>query len=175
MRAHRGAWEGCGKPIQKPEKTTESISGKFTARISATCYIPHAEIVNGTRIVEQLRQRKTQLTTFMYYGNFFVGKLLEAKHIGQGTFTDVGTTYKLCRNQTVKRLLPALNPAVNLEFNAHFLDVALREGVHMVECPVTFHERVGASKGGNRSNWTALLVGLRMIRGLVFGWKRRGT
>jgi hypothetical protein len=136
-------------------------------------YIPHAEIVNGTRIVEQLRQRKTQLTTFMYYGNFFVGKLLEAKHIGQGTFTDVGTTYKLCRNQTLRRLLPLLNPSVNLEFNAHFLDVALRAGVHMVECPVTFHERVGASKGGNRSNWTALLVGLRMIRGLVFGWKRR--
>lgn len=138
-------------------------------------YIPHAEIVNGTRIVEQLRQGKTQLTTFMYYGNFFVGKLLEAKHIGQGTFTDVGTTYKLCCNETLRRLLPALNPEVNLEFNAHFLDVALREGVHLVECPVTFHGRVGASKGGNRSNWTALLVGLRMIRGLVFGWKRRRT
>lgn len=136
-------------------------------------YIPHAEIVNGTRIVEQLRQRQTQLTTFMYYGNFFVGKLLEAKHIGKGTFTDVGTTYKLCRNETLRRLLPVLNPEINLEFNAHFLDVALREGVHLVECPVTFHGRVGASKGGNRSNWTALLVGLRMIRGLVFGWKRR--
>ncbi|MEJ5367710.1 MAG: glycosyltransferase [Bryobacteraceae bacterium] len=136
-------------------------------------YIPHAEIVNGTRIVEQLRQRQTQLTTFMYYGNFFVGKLLEAKHIGQGTFTDVGTTYKLCRNETLRRLLPVLNPEVNLEFNAHFLDVALREGVHLVECPVTFHARVGSSKGGNRSNWAALMVGLRMIRGLVAGWKRK--
>ena len=55
-------------------------------------YIPHAEIVNGTRIVEQLRDYDTQLSTFMYYGNFFVGKLLEAKHLGRGTFTDVGTT-----------------------------------------------------------------------------------
>lgn len=136
-------------------------------------YIPHAEIVNGTRIVEQLRQRKTQLTTFMYYGNFFVGKLLEAKHIGKGTFTDVGTTYKLCRNEAVRRLLPVLNPEVNLEFNAHFLDIALREGVHLVECPVTFHARVGVSKGGNRSNWAALVVGLRMILGLLAGWRRR--
>lgn len=134
-------------------------------------YIPHAEIVNGTRIVEQLRERQTQLTTFMYYGNFFVGKLLEAKHIGKGTFTDVGTTYKLCRNDALRRLLPHLNPAINLEFNAHFLDVALAHGFHIVECPVTFHRRMGESKGGNRSNWTALMVGLRMMRGLIFGWK----
>ena len=36
-------------------------------------YAPHADIVNGTRIVEQLRASRTQLSTFMYYGNFFAG------------------------------------------------------------------------------------------------------
>jgi len=46
-------------------------------------YIDHADIVNGTRIVEQLRESSTQLSTFMYYGNFFVGKLLEVKHRGR--------------------------------------------------------------------------------------------
>jgi hypothetical protein len=40
-------------------------------------YIDDADIVNGTRIVEQLREYSTQLSTFMYYGNFFVAKLLE--------------------------------------------------------------------------------------------------
>lgn len=135
-------------------------------------YIPHADIVNGTRIVEQLRSPRTQLTTFMYYGNFFVGKLLEAKHLGTGTFTDVGTTYKLCRNRTLQALLPRLNPAVNLEFNAHFLDTALHFGVEIVECPVTFFDRVGVSKGGNVDNRRALKVGLGMIRGLFFGWPR---
>ena len=135
-------------------------------------YLPHADIVNGTRIVEQLRLRDTQLTTFMYYGNFFVGKLLEAKHIGKGTFTDVGTTYKLCRNSALRTLLPLLNPRVNLEFNAHFLDKALSSGFRLVECPVTFHNRVGVSKGGNASNWRAVRVGFRMIAGIVFGWGR---
>ncbi|HEV7509616.1 MAG TPA: glycosyltransferase family 2 protein [Thermoanaerobaculia bacterium] len=135
-------------------------------------YIPHADIVNGTRIVEQLRSPRTQLTTFMYYGNFFVGKLLEAKHLGTGTFTDVGTTYKLCRNRTLQELLPRLNPAINLEFNAHFLDTALHSGVEIVECPVTFFDRVGVSKGGNVDNRRALKVGLAMIRGLLFGWPR---
>ena len=105
-------------------------------------YIPHAELVNGSRIAEQLRARHTQLTTFMYYGNFFTGKLLEAKHIGKGTFTDVGTTYKLCRNHALERLLKIVNPDINLEFNAHFLDTALEYGFSIVECPVTFHNRV---------------------------------
>lgn len=135
-------------------------------------YIPHADIVNGTRIVEQLRSRDTQLTTFMYYGNFFVGKLLEVKHIGRGTFTDVGTTYKLCRNSALNRLLPLLSPTINLEFNAHLLDIALEHGFRLVECPVTFHNRVGVSKGGNVSDARALQVGCAMMKGIILGWGR---
>jgi hypothetical protein len=134
-------------------------------------YVDHADVVNGTRIVEQLRDYSTQLSTFMYYGNFFVGKLLELKHLGRGTFTDVGTTYKLVRRQSLQRLLPVLNPAVNLEFNAHFMDIALTHGERVVECPITFHPRVGVSKGGNVNNRRALMVGLRMMRGLCFGWR----
>jgi len=57
----------------------------------------------------------------MYYGNFFVGKLLEAKHLGKGTFTDVGTTYKAVRRDCLKRLLPHLHPEVNLEFNVYIV------------------------------------------------------
>ncbi|MFL6727953.1 MAG: glycosyltransferase [Sphingomicrobium sp.] len=134
-------------------------------------YAPHGDIVNGTRTVEPLRQYVTQLSTFMYYGNVFVGKLLEAKHLGRGTITDAGTTYKLCRRKALVGLLPSLNPAVNLEFNAHFLDTALAKGQVLVECPITFHRRVGLSKGGNTSNLRGLKVGLRMISGIVFGWK----
>ena len=135
-------------------------------------YIDHADIVNGTRIAEQLRDYRTQLSTFMYYGNFFAGKLLELKHFGRGTFTDVGTTYKLIRRNSLRRLMPVLNSAINLEFNAHFLDIALSRGERIVECPITFHARVGASKGGNVNDLRALRVGLRMIAGLCFGWRR---
>jgi hypothetical protein len=134
-------------------------------------YAPHADIVNGTRTVERLRARVTQLSTFMYYGNFFVGKLLEAKHLGRSTITDVGTTYKLCRRSALIPLMDCLRPEVNLEFNAHFLDVALKHGCDIVECPITFHPRVGASKGGNVNNRRALWVGLRMIAGIVWGWR----
>lgn len=135
-------------------------------------YAAHGDIVNGTRTSEPLRQYSTQLTTFMYYGNIFVGKLLEAKHLGRSTITDVGTTYKLCRREALQRLLPRLAPAVNLEFNAHFLDTALDHGLTLIECPVTFHARVGESKGGNVNNLRGFRVGLRMMAGMLFGWKR---
>ncbi|HEY4251167.1 MAG TPA: hypothetical protein VGM87_08195 [Roseomonas sp.] len=137
-------------------------------------YAAHADIVNGTRTVEMLRQPITQLSTFMYYGNLFVGKLLEAKHLGRGTVTDVGTTYKLCRREALQVLLPLLDARVNLEFNAHFLDMALARGLTLVECPITFHPRVGLSKGGNTDDWRALAVGMRMILGLMIGWHRKG-
>ena len=138
-------------------------------------YAPHADIVNGTRTVERLRQPVTQLSTFMYYGNLFVGKLLESKHLGRSTITDVGTTYKLCRRAALERLLPVVNPAINLEFNAHFLDVALAEELALVEVPITFHPRVGVSKGGNVNNGRALKVGLRMIAGIIFGWRKQAA
>ena len=138
-------------------------------------YAPHADIVNGTRTVERLRHPRTQLTTFMHYGNFFVGKLLESKHIGKCTITDVGTTYKLCRRAALMQLMPKLNPAINLEFNAHLLDLALESEFVLVECPITFHPRVGVSKGGNVSNRRALKVGLRMMAGILFGWSRRSA
>jgi Glycosyl transferase family 2 len=135
-------------------------------------YAPHADIVNGTRTVERLRAHTTQLSTFMYYGNFFTGKLLEAKHLGRSTLTDVGTTYKLCRRDALQRLMPQLNPTINLEFNAYLLDRALAHGLTVVECPVTFHPRWGESKGGNVNNLRALTVGLRMLVGILTNWAR---
>lgn len=138
-------------------------------------FIAHADIVNGTRTVERLRARDTQLSTFMYYGNLFVGKVLEAKHLGRATVTDVGTTFKLCRRDALIRLMPSLDPAVNLEFNAHFLDTALGRGLDVVECPITFHPRVGISKGGNVNNGRALRVGVRMLLGVIFGWRGLAT
>ncbi|MGV6802096.1 MAG: glycosyltransferase [bacterium] len=133
-------------------------------------FSPHADIVNGTRIVEMLRERNTQLTTFMFYGNLFVAKLLEAKHLGKATLTDVGSTYKLVRREALERILPVLDRDVNLPFNAHFMDIALANDFSLIECPITFHPRIGLSKGGNTDNIRAMHVGLNMVRGVTLGW-----
>ena len=119
--------------------------------------IDHADIVNGTRIVEQLREYSTQLSTFMDHdGNFFVGKRpVEAPR--PGNVHRVGTTYKLVRRDSLARLMPVLNRRINLELNAHFLDTALSQGERIVECPITFHSRVGTSKGGNETTSAPLV------------------
>lgn len=134
-------------------------------------YIPHGDVVNGTRIVEQLREKVTQLTTFMFWGNFIGGKFLEFKHLGRGTVTDLGTTFKLCRSTFLREHLADYDPAVNLEFNAHFLDVTLKNGFKLVEAPITFHAREGESKGGNVSNTRATRVGVKMLIGLLVSWR----
>jgi len=133
-------------------------------------FIRHADIVNGTRIVEKLQDNSTQITTLMHYGNLFVGKLLEAKFLSAATLSDVGTTYKVLRRDAVMKLLPLLDTDVNLEFNPYLLETAIRNNMAVVEVPVTFHPRVGVSKGGNISNIVALRVGMRMIVGILFGW-----
>ena len=107
----------------------------------------------------------------MFYGNLFVAKLLEAKHLRFGTVTDVGSIYKLCPRPALLQLLPRLQRSINLEFNAHFIDTALVSRVTFVECPIAFCRRVGESKGGNVHNGRALRVGLRTMRGLTFGWR----
>lgn len=137
-------------------------------------YIPHADVVNGSRIVEQLQDRNTQLSLFMHYGNLFAGKVLELKHLGMVSLTDVGTTYKLCRNAPLRGLMEKLNPQINLEFNAYFLDSALKSGLRILECPITFYPRVGTSKGGNVNNRIATRLGLRMLFGIFVDWKGFG-
>lgn len=137
-------------------------------------YIPHADVVNGSRIVEQLQNRQTQLSLYMHYGNLFAGKVLELKHLGTVSLTDVGTTYKLCRNTALRELLGKLDPRVNLEFNAYFLDTALANRVRILECPISFHPRVGASKGGNVNNRIATKLGLSMLFGIFVNWKGFG-
>jgi hypothetical protein len=77
----------------------------------------------------------------------------------------------MIRRKALAELLPHVDRRVNLEFNAHFMDTVLRRRMIMVECPITFHRRVGTSKGGNVNSWRALAVGLRMILGLTFGWR----
>ena len=137
-------------------------------------YIPHADVVNGSRIVEQLQERNTQLSLYMHYGNLFAGKVLELKHLGTVSLTDVGTTYKMCRNAALRELMKKLDPAINLEFNAYFLDSALTSGLRILECPISFHPRVGTSKGGNINNRIATRLGLRMLYGIFVDWKGFG-
>jgi len=134
-------------------------------------YIQHADIVNGTRTVDKLQDGSSQLTSFINYGNIYAGKLLEMKYFGSCNLTDVGTTFKMCRNDALDGIINSLNPKnINHEMNPYFMDNALSKGYDIIECPVSFHKRIGYSKGGNVSSYAAFKLGLRMIWGISMGW-----
>jgi hypothetical protein len=44
-------------------------------------------------------------------------------------------------------------------------------GERVVECPITFYQRVGESKGGNVNNLRAFKVGIEMMRGIILDWR----
>jgi glycosyltransferase involved in cell wall biosynthesis len=133
-------------------------------------YIIHGDIVNGTRIVENLQNKNNQLTLFSHFGNLFVAKLLEFKYLGSFTLTDVGTTYKIIRRNSLRKIIKKLNPNVNLMFNAYFLEIAVKNNLIIIECPITFHKRVGISKGAS-TNFASAKIGLKMIFGIIFSWR----
>lgn len=133
-------------------------------------YLPHADIVNGTRTASALVSADTQLTPAMMFGNLLAAKFLDIKYPGVSAISDLGTTYKALRVADLRSLLSILDPSVNLEFNAHLLDRSLAHGFTVVEVPVTFWPRVGVSKGGNVNHRRAAKVGFAMLWGIVAGW-----
>ena len=170
----RSLFEGLEGP---PSGVVVLCEGDRTFRASDVdkllTYLVHADIANGTRTSSGLVEKGTQLTAAMHYGNLLAGKLLDLKYPGKATITDLGSTYKAIRRSSLPVLLDNVNPNVNLEFNAHLLDRALAVGLQIVEVPVTFWPRVGQSKGGNVNHRRAAWVGTRMVRGIVFGWRRK--
>ena len=65
--------------------------------------------------------------------------------------------------------LGGVTPAV--VFAAPMEAMALKAGTRILECPVCFYPRVGASKGGNVNNRIATRLGLRMLWGIFTNWK----
>lgn len=78
--------------------------------------------------------------------------------------TEVGTTYKIIRRSVIPRLLASVDSVVNLEFNAHMLDVATQLLLTIIECRPTFPPCVCESNGANTNNLRALKVELPMVK-----------
>lgn len=130
-------------------------------------YLAHADLVIGSRTHVALLNVDSQLNSFTTLGNLFVAKLLQIRYWdwivgGRVRLTDVGCTYRAIRANALRKVLPALQVGGN-HFGPHMVMVALEHGLSVVEVPVTFWKRVGASKGGNASWRAAFVLGLQMI------------
>ena len=142
-----------------------TFAGKDLSKFRA--YIDQADMVLGTRVVPHLVENGSQMDRFFTWGNIAVGTLLrltfwDTKFLGAARLSDVGCTYRAIRREALERILPDLAVGGN-HFSPHMIVVALRQGLSIIEIPVTFRRRIGESKGASQSLLKGLEVGLVMI------------
>jgi glycosyltransferase involved in cell wall biosynthesis len=153
----RGLAEARGEYIVLAEPDGTFLAGDV---LKLLAYADEFDLVLGTRTTRELIWQQANMGWFLRVGNVVVAKLLQVL-FGGPSLSDCGCTFRLVRRDTANWLLPRLTVG-----GSHLLPemvvLALLDGWRVIEIPLNYRARVGASKitGSPR---TALKVGLRMI------------
>jgi glycosyltransferase involved in cell wall biosynthesis len=150
--------------LAEPDGT---FAGKDVARLLA--FADDFDLVLGTRTTRELIWQEANMGRFLRWGNWVVAKLLQVLFDGP-SLSDCGCTLRLIRRDAYLRIAPKFTVG-----SSHFLPemvcVALDARLRVVEVPVNYRGRIGASKITGSSR-TAVQVGLRMI-GLILAYRAR--
>jgi glycosyltransferase involved in cell wall biosynthesis len=123
-------------------------------------YADEFDMVLGTRTTRELIWHEANMGWFLRLGNLSVAKLLQVL-FGGPSLSDCGCTLRLVRREARDRILDQLTVG-----GSHFLPemviLALLDGQRLIEIPINYRGRVGASKITGSAR-TAVRVGLRMI------------
>jgi glycosyltransferase involved in cell wall biosynthesis len=123
-------------------------------------YADEFDMVLGTRTTRELIWHEANMGWFLRLGNLSVAKLLQVL-FGGPSLSDCGCTLRLVRREARDRILDNLTVG-----GSHFLPemvvLALLDGQRLIEIPINYRGRVGASKITGSAR-TAVRVGLRMI------------
>lgn len=135
----------------------------FTARDvpKLLAYLENCDLVLGTRATQELRDRGTQMDWLINPFNQIVAKLHQIRWFGT-RLTDVGCTYRAIRVDAYRRLAPHLEVRSS-HFSPHMFIEALKLDMRVIEIPIFFRRRVGASKGVGNNKLKAARVALRML------------
>ena len=145
--------------------------GTFLARdaLKLLAYADDFNVVLGTRTTRELLWSEANMGWFLRLGNILVAKLLEVLH-GGPSLSDCGCTLRLLDRASYEKIKPHLSVG-----GSHFLVemtvCALAQRLSVIEVPVNYRGRIGASKitGTLRG---ALVTGGRMLA-LVAGRRLR--
>lgn len=126
-----------------------------------------ADLVLGSRTNMSLVERDSQMDWFYSWGNLFLAKLLEFRFFNSQFFrrtrlTDVGCTFRAINRKALMTLIDDLKVGGN-HFSPHMIKLALKKGLRVIEIPITFHKRVGQSKGAGGSKKIGIRIGLKML------------
>jgi len=124
-------------------------------------YLENADLVLGTRTTAEIVSPDSQVNWFMSYGNLFMAKLIQLRYWGKVRLTDVGCTFRMTRPEALDKIIHQLKVTGN-DFSPHMILVALKNGLKVIEVPVTLRKRVGESKGVGSSTRKGLINGVKM-------------
>lgn len=130
-------------------------------------YVRHCDLVLGTRTNRPLTRPGSQMDWFMSWGNLFLAFLIRLRYwdwtfLGRVQLTDVGCTFRTIRRSSLTRIIDRLTVG-GMYFSPHMILVALRDFDDIVEVPIQFRSRVGASKGAGYGRGRAIRIGLEMV------------
>jgi len=133
-------------------------------------YIDNCDMVIGTRALQILSERGTQLSMTHIWGNYILAKLIQIKffsllHMGSVSLTDVGCLYRIIRKDSLKKIIEMFTDTTtqkikpNFEFTLFMTIEALAHNLRIIEVPVSFKKRVGISKIGSEKKFKAIKIG----------------
>lgn len=139
-------------------------------------YLDNCDTVVGTRIIQVLTEKGNQNGIFNTWGNFFIGKVIQAKyfslaHMGIASYTDMGCAHRCFRRESLEHLLPTIKidyydkkiDGDGWMFLPYLHQVTIDNGLKTVEIPITFNKRNGESKSGAQRKLRGLEIGLKSI------------
>lgn len=143
--------------------------GTFVGRDIAKLvpYLDDADMVIGNRITPGLVDRNSQMDSFFVWGNHIGAKLIQLKFwewrfLGRTRLSDLGCTMRALRSDALASMIDDLQVG-GMHFSPDMIMAALRRGLVVVEVPITFRPRVGASKGASQSLRKGAEIGLSML------------
>jgi glycosyltransferase involved in cell wall biosynthesis len=130
-------------------------------------FLEDADLVVGSRTHMHFTDADSQMDWFYLWGNMFIAKMLQLRFfnlrfMGATRFSDVGCTMRAVSKKALLRIIDDLQVGDG-HFSPHMIRVALQNGLRVIEVPITFRKRVGASKGAGGSKWKGIKIGLKML------------
>jgi len=123
-------------------------------------YAADFDVVYGSRTVQQLIWKGANMGLFLRWGNWVVAKYLQFLFNAR-SLTDVGCTMRLIHRDVARSLAPHFKIGGS-EFGPEMMILSLRAGYRVIQIPINYLPRVGAS-AVTGDPVKAFFLGLRMI------------
>jgi glycosyltransferase involved in cell wall biosynthesis len=135
-------------------------------------YAEDFDVVYGSRTSQQLIWRGANMGIFLRWGNWAVAKYMEFLY-NATSLTDVGCTMRLIKRPVALELLPFFKIGSN-EFGPEMMIESLSRGFRIIQVPVNYLPRVGASSVTG-DPIKAVFLGLRMLKLITVRRLKRGS